>query len=91
MNLKLEKAVLSNISSVNHQEEFLLKDTEFIHFTIIPDSEANNLRKDFMESPYYALLYIDEEEFTLYSNQQINLNTSSSNMRQDIDAKMLIQ
>ena len=65
------------IIAVNHQEEFLLKDTEFIHFTIIPDIEAISLIKNFSQSPYYSLLYIKENQFSLYSNQQISLSVSN--------------
>lgn len=62
--------------AVNNKERFLLEDTEFIHFTTIHDLEANNLSKDFSQSPYYALLYIEGKRFTLYSNQQISLRVS---------------
>ncbi len=62
--------------AVNQQETFLLEDTEFLHFTTIPDFETNNLKKNFDQSPYYALLDIQKDEFTLYSNQQISLSVS---------------
>ena len=68
--------------AVNQHDEFLLEDTEFLHFTTIPDLEANNLSKDFSQSPYYALLYIVEDKFTLYSNQQISLSVSQNIQRQ---------
>jgi ABC-2 type transport system permease protein len=56
-----------------------LKDTDFLHFSNIPKEESNLLKKDFSESPYYALLQInDNKEFTLYSNQQISLSVSTS-------------
>jgi len=55
-----------------------LEDTEYLHFTTIPNSEANELKNDFLESPYYALLDIDNENFTLYANQQISLTVSSA-------------
>lgn len=64
------------IIAINQQEKFILEDSQLLHFTIIPDFEANNLQKNFNNSPYYALLYITEETFTLYSNQQISLNVS---------------
>ncbi|MEC9209707.1 MAG: ABC transporter permease [Bacteroidota bacterium] len=70
------------IIAVNQQEKFFLEDTEFLHFTIIPDFEATNLSKDFSQSPYYALLYIEGEKFTLYSNQQITLSVSNDIQRQ---------
>ncbi|MEC7646569.1 MAG: ABC transporter permease [Bacteroidota bacterium] len=62
--------------AVSQQETFLLEDTEFLHFTTIPDFEANNLKKNFDQSPYYALLDIHKDKFTLYSNQQISLSVS---------------
>jgi ABC-2 type transport system permease protein len=68
--------------AVNQQEKFLLEDTEFLHFTTIPNLEATNLNKNFSQNPYYALLYIEEEKFTLYSNQQISLSVSSDIQRQ---------
>jgi ABC-2 type transport system permease protein len=55
-----------------------LEDTEYLHFTIIPEVEAEQLKTDFSESPYYALLHIVEDSFTLYSNQQISLTVSSA-------------
>ena len=70
------------IIAINQQEKFLLEDTEFLHFSIIPDFEATNLKKDFSQSPYYALLHIEEEKFTLYSNQQISLSVSEGIQRQ---------
>jgi ABC-2 type transport system permease protein len=68
--------------AINQQERFLLEDTEFLHFTTIPGLEANNLSKDFSQSPYYALLYIEGDKFTLYSSQQISLSVSNDIQRQ---------
>ena len=70
------------IIAVNQQEEFSLKDTEFIHFTIIPDIEAISLSKNFRQSPYYSLLYIEENQFCIYSDQQISLSVSNEIQRQ---------
>ena len=64
----------TRIIAVNQQDVFNIENTELIRFTIIPDFEASNLKKNFNESPYYALLYIENNNFTLYSNQQISLN-----------------
>jgi len=64
----------TRIIAVNQQDVFNLENTELIRFTIIPDFEASNLKKNFNESPYYALLYVENNNFTLYSNQQISLN-----------------
>ena len=54
-----------------------LEDTEFLHFSKIPTEEATLLKKDFAENAYYALLHIEGENFTLYSNQQISLSVSN--------------
>jgi ABC-2 type transport system permease protein len=55
-----------------------LEDSEFLHFSKIPSAEASLLKTNFEESTYYALLYIEEENFTLYSNQQISLSVSNN-------------
>lgn len=68
--------------AVNQQSDFLLENTELLHFTSIPELEVINLRKDFSLSPYYALLYIEKGKFTLYSNQQISLSVSRDIQRQ---------
>jgi ABC-2 type transport system permease protein len=70
------------IIALNQQENFFLEDTEFIHFTTIPNIEANNLKIDFKDSPYYAVLYIEKNQFTLYSDQQISLSVSKDIQRQ---------
>ena len=62
------------IIAVSQQEKYKLTDTENMHFSIIPEEEANKLTKDFSESSYYALLKIEEDKFTLFSNQQVTLN-----------------
>jgi ABC-2 type transport system permease protein len=54
-----------------------LEDTEFLNFSKIPSEEASLLKTNFEESSYYALLYIEKENFTLYSNQQISLSVSN--------------
>ena len=70
------------IIAVNNTNEFILEDGEFLHFTRIPEFETNNLITNFNNSPYYALLHIEKEKFTLYSDQQISLNVSSEIKRQ---------
>ncbi|MBT5273715.1 MAG: ABC transporter permease [Flavobacteriales bacterium] len=72
----------NRIIALNEDVNYNLEDSEFIHFTTIPTSEAELLKTDFNESPFYALLYIDGENFTLYSNQQISLSVSKSIERQ---------
>lgn len=54
-----------------------LEDTEFLHFSKITSEQALFLKESFEESDYYALLYIEKENFTLYSNQQISLSVSN--------------
>lgn len=56
----------------------LLEDTEYIHFSTIPETEAHLLKNNFTESPFYALLDTEKEAFTLYADQQISLSVSSS-------------
>ena len=72
----------NRIIALNEDANYNLEDSEFIHFTTIPTSEAELLKTDFSESPFYALLYTDGENFTLYSNQQISLSVSKSIERQ---------
>lgn len=55
-----------------------LEGTEFLNFSKIPSEEASLLKTNFEESTYYALLHIEEGNFTLYSNQQISLSVSNS-------------
>ena len=55
-----------------------IEDTDFLHFSKIPTEEANLLKNDFSESNYYALLYVEKNNFTLYSNQQISLSVSKA-------------
>ena len=62
------------IIAVNQQTDFLLSDTELIHFVTIPDYEVDSLKKKFKNNQYYALLNIVNEEFTMYSDLQISLN-----------------
>ena len=68
----------NRIIALNEDANYILEDSEFMHFTTIPTSEAELLKTDFSESPFYALLYIEGENFTLYSNQQISLSVSKS-------------
>ncbi len=68
--------------AVNIQDSFVIEDTELLKFSIIPNVEANNLKKDFSESPYYAVLYIEEDEFTVFSDQQVSLSVIEDIKRQ---------
>ena len=70
--------------AINEQREYILEDSDLLHFTQIPNIEAKNLTNDFSESPYYALLYIENNQFTLFSDQQISLSVSKD-IKQQID------
>jgi ABC-2 type transport system permease protein len=72
----------NRIIALNEDANYNLEDSEFIHFTTISTSEAELLKTDFSESPFYALLHREGENFTLYSNQQISLSVSKSIERQ---------
>ena len=58
--------------NTNFSEE--IKDSENIHFTLFDENQMNDFIKDPSKSNYYALLKIDENSFTIFSNQQIGLN-----------------
>ena len=55
-----------------------IKDSENIHFTLFDENQKNDFIKDPSKSNYYALLKIDENSFTIFSNQQIGLNLRKS-------------
>ena len=64
--------------AINQQQKYHLENTEYLYFTVIPEYEAKQLTSNLNESPYYALLYIEEDHFTLYSDQQISLSVSET-------------
>ena len=55
-----------------------LENSTWIDFITIYKQEAMNLKSFFPEESYYALLEISRNTYTLYSNQQIALSTSTS-------------
>tara|TARA_B100000767_G_scaffold27969_1_gene24319 strand:- start:52 stop:1317 length:1266 start_codon:yes stop_codon:yes gene_type:complete len=55
-----------------------IEDTDLLHFSKIPTEEAIILKNNFSEGNYYAILKIDRDNFTLYSDQQISLSVSKS-------------
>ena len=75
-----ETKELRNIAIEEDGFEFTnqIEDTDFLHFSKIPTKEALLLKNDFSESNYYALLNINENDFTLYSNQQISLSVTKA-------------
>ena len=59
-------------NDLNYANE--IKDSENIHFTIISKDEAVNFKNNIANSPFYALLEVYQNQFTLFSSQQIGLN-----------------
>ena len=55
-----------------------ITDSENIHFTIITKEEGDLIKNNISESPYYAILDIQDTNFTLYGSQQIGLNVRKS-------------
>ena len=55
-----------------------ITDSENIHFTIIAKKEADLIKNNISESPYYAILDIQDTNFTLYGSQQIGVNVRRS-------------
>tara|TARA_B110000495_G_scaffold193648_1_gene199064 strand:+ start:3972 stop:5237 length:1266 start_codon:yes stop_codon:yes gene_type:complete len=55
-----------------------INDTDNINFEIITEDESEKIRKNLTDSPYYAVLDIKNETFTLYASQQIGLNIRNS-------------
>ncbi len=62
--------------NTNFSEE--IKDSENINFTIFDENQMNDFIKDPLKSNYYAMLKINENSFTIFSNQQIGLNVRKS-------------
>ncbi len=54
-----------------------LSDKEFLRFSMIPTSEAKEIKQNFNRSGYDALLQIENNIYTLYSNQQISLSVKN--------------
>ena len=55
-----------------------MTDSENIHFKIIAKEEGDLIKNNISESPYYAILDIQDTNFTLYGSQQIGLNVRKS-------------
>jgi len=72
---------IRNIAVAN-QKDFNLKDNELLNFVNIPQHEINNIKTNFKDSPYYALLIIQDDTYSLYSNQQVTLNVINEIKRQ---------
>ena len=68
--------------AVSYHKDFKLEDNDLLHFVTIPYEEIKNIKMDFHKSPYYALLDINENTYSLYSDQQVTLNVSNEIKRQ---------
>ena len=51
-----------------------IEDSENIHFTVFDNMQMDEFIKDPEGSNYYALLKIENDSFSIYSNQQVGLN-----------------
>ena len=67
-----KRLIAINDNNLDYANE--IKDSENIHFTIISEDEVMDFKNNIANSPFYALLEINESQFTLFSSQQIGLN-----------------
>ena len=51
-----------------------IEDSENIHFTVFDDMQMDEFIKNPEGSNYYALLKIENDSYSIYSNQQVGLN-----------------
>ena len=65
------------VQEENFEVATQLSDKEFLRFSMIPDLEAEKIKQNFNQSGYDALLHIDNNMYTLYSNQQISLSVKN--------------
>jgi len=63
-------------TNTNFSQE--LEDSENIHFTIFDQTEMNSFINNPELSDYYALLKIENDSYTIFSNQQVSLNLRRS-------------
>ena len=75
-NQNQEKRIIA-ISYENSDITNQLIDSEYINFSFVPKLEAENLKTDFLDSKFYALLECNNDTFFLTSNQQISINVKS--------------
>jgi len=55
-----------------------IEDSENIHFTVFDNMQMDEFIKDPESSNYYALLKIENDSYSIYSNQQVGLNLRKS-------------
>lgn len=55
-----------------------IEDSENIHFTVFDDMQMDEFIKDPEGSNYYALLKIENDSYSIFSNQQVGLNLRKS-------------
>ena len=68
--------------AVGYQKDFQLEDNELLNFVTIPQNEVDSVKFNIKDSPYYALLIIKDNTYSLYSNQQVTLNVINEIKRQ---------
>ncbi len=68
--------------AVGYQKDFQLEDNELLNFVTIHQNEVDSVKFNIKDSPYYALLIIKDNTYSLYSNQQVTLNVTSEIKRQ---------
>ena len=68
--------------AVGYQKDFQLEDNELLNFVTLPQSEVDSVKFNIKNSPYYALLIIRDNTYSLYSNQQVTLNVTNEIKRQ---------
>ena len=71
-----------------------LENTDYVKFVVIPVSIFSDLKLNFDDELYYALLEKKENEIILSSNKQVSLSVSNeikSQLEQKIEQKKLIE
>ena len=75
-NQNQEKRIIA-VSYENFDITNQLIDSKYINFSFVPKLEAENLKNNFLDSKFYALLENKNDTFFLTSNQQISINIKS--------------
>ena len=65
------------VQEENFEVATQLSEKEFLRFSMIPALEAEEIKQNFNQSGYDALLHIENNIYTLYSNQQISLSVKN--------------
>jgi len=81
----MESTSLTKIAVIDESKQFegKIKETDYIKLNFISNETTDNLKKNFEESGYYALLYINKtainnpDSIILYSNKQPSIDVVS--------------